>query len=93
MTHEAHISPKNDPDGRRWTVELREVRTRTPAQEQAISGLDPYVLDRILEIWLRLITPGASFEPQSGMPRRISFRVRSDARRFVSCYGGHLLST
>ena len=59
MTHQAHISSKNYPGVRRWTVETREVRTRTPAQEQAIRSLDPDVLGRVLEIWLRLIAPGA----------------------------------
>jgi hypothetical protein len=93
MTDQAEISPKNGSNSRRWTVELRGVRTRTPEQEKAISGLDPDLLGRILEIWLRLITPDASFEREAEMPRIISFRVRSDARRFVSCFGGRLLAT
>jgi hypothetical protein len=84
---------KHDPDDRRWTVEFRDVHTRTPEQEKAIRSLDPDVLARVLEIWLAVITPGASFERQDAMPRLISFSVRSHARRLLSCFGGRLLVT
>jgi len=60
-------------------------------QKQAIRSLDPDVLARVIDIWLTMITPGASFEPRGAIPRLISFRVRADARRFLSCFGGRLL--
>src|SRR5271166_1572992 len=61
---------------RRRTIGFREVRARTPTQEQAISSLDPEVLARVLEIWLKVVIPGASFELPGAMPRLICFRIR-----------------
>jgi hypothetical protein len=91
MTDKAHISPKLDPTNRRWAVEFREVRTRTPEQERAIGTLDPGVLAHVLEIWLKVITPGAYIvEPHSATPWMIIFPNRAASRKFRSCFGGKL---
>jgi hypothetical protein len=89
MTHETHISPKHDPDGRRWTVEFREVRTQTLVRENAIRSLDPDVLARIIDLWLKGVTPGAYIVgPHSTKPWTINFPNRAEAGTSVPASAG-----
>src|SRR5580700_5623065 len=89
---EADTSARHDVEGPRWLVQFDGIRMRTERQRDAIANLDPDLLRRVLEIWLKVLTPDASLERQSAPHNLISFRVRSDARRFIASFGGRLLA-
>jgi hypothetical protein len=88
---EAHATPAEDRQNLRWVVQFEDFRYRNDRQRKAIESLDRGVLNRILTIWLKVITPGAAFDPDATSPNLIRFPVRSFARRFVSTFGGRLI--
>jgi hypothetical protein len=90
MPHEAPITPSHGP----WIVEFTSFRVRNEKQRQAIESLSGPVLDEVLKIWLRVAAPGAYVvEPHNATPWTITFPSRSASRKFLSCFGGRLLTT
>jgi hypothetical protein len=92
MMTAADTIAQEDSHNRPWIVEFHEFRCKDDRQREAIEGLDRGVLNEILRIWLQLRTPGAAFDPHGASPNLISFRARSEARRFVSSFGGRLIA-
>lgn len=74
-----------------WVVRFDDFRCRDDRQREAISGLDRGVLDEVLGIWLTVVTPGAAFDLEGASPNLIFFRARSQARKFVTTFGGKLI--
>jgi hypothetical protein len=76
----------------RWIVEFTELRVRDEHQRTAAASIDRQTLFGILRLWLTVVTPGAVItEPDSG-GWTISFIARSQARHFIGCFGGKLMS-
>jgi hypothetical protein len=73
-----------------WIVQFDDFRYRNDVQREAIERLDRRVLNEVLKIWLKVITPGADFDLDGASPNLIRFPVRSMARRFVATFGGRL---
>ena len=89
---EAHIDPNHVPDGR-WIVEFTELRVRNEHQHHVAQSLDRRMLSGILELWLKVVTPGAQIvEQQRTEVLTILFPNRAGSRKFRSCFGGRLLS-
>ena len=89
MTHEDPITPNHG----RWIVEFTDFRIRNDQQRRAIESLGRPVLDEVLKIWLKVVTPGAYVvEPHSATPWTIIFPNRAASRSFRSCFGGRLLA-
>jgi hypothetical protein len=90
---EANIDPDQDQDGR-WTVELTGYHGRTAAQQKILDTTSPQILRGILEIWLKVVTPGARLiEPDGCSTTFIKCFTRSDQRRFQRTWGGRIVAT
>lgn len=77
-----------------WIVEFTDFRIRDDKQRKAIESLSRPLLDEVLKIWLRVVTPGAHIVERPGTPiRTIVFLTRAAGRRFCSCFGGRMLAT
>jgi hypothetical protein len=87
----AHPTTAEDRQNRPWIVQFDDFRYRDDRQRDAIEGLDRGVLNEVLKIWLKVITPGACFDLNGASPNLIFFRARSHARHFVATFGGRLL--
>jgi hypothetical protein len=91
---EAHISAQNDFEGHPWIVEFTDLRVRNETQRRVAESLDPHLLGGLLEIWLKVVTPGAKLVEQHGCAtRRIIFGRRADLRKFTGTFGGRIAST
>jgi hypothetical protein len=70
MTHEAPTTPTHG----RWIVEFTDFRIRNDKQRRAIESFSRPLLDEVLKIWLKVVTPGAhTVEPHSATPWTIIF--------------------
>ena len=68
-----------------WVVEFTEPKP--------IEKIDPRVLRRILDVWLKAVAPGARLiEPEGCGPRFAVFRRRDDQREFIRTFGGGKLA-
>ena len=89
MTHEAPIIQNHG----RWIVEFSDFRVRDDRQRRAIESLDRPLLDRVLEIWVTVVTPEARIVERPGTPvRTVQCVRRSDARKFVATWGGRVVT-
>ena len=87
MNDNAHISPKHDPDGRRWCV---EVSLKFEPDEL---GLDPGVVADVIRTWLAATSPEAVVvEAEGTLARHLVLPTRAQARRFVRVWGGQIIS-
>jgi hypothetical protein len=90
MTHASQI-PSNDG---RWIVEFTGLRVRNEHQRRVAESLDPNLLCGLLEIWLRVVAPGARLLEQQGCAtRHIIFGRRADLRKFTGTFGGRIATT
>jgi|HubBroStandDraft_1064217.scaffolds.fasta_scaffold43898_2 hypothetical protein len=88
MTDNANISPKHDPDRRRWCV---EVSLKFDPDEL---GLDPGVVADIVREWLAATSPGSQVVERRGTPiRHVLVRNRASARKLMRVWGGRIIAT
>jgi hypothetical protein len=86
MTAKAHISPKHDPDGRRWCV---EVSLKFEPEEL---DLDPGVVGDVVRVWIAATSPEAVVIERRGTPlRHVFLRNRASARRLIKVWGGRIV--
>jgi hypothetical protein len=89
---EAIIDPNYDSNGR-WVVEFTELRVRNEHQRDVAESLDRRALSGILEIWLKIVVPGATIvDPLGTAACSIVFPNRAASRKFCSRFGGKLKS-
>jgi len=83
---------KHTPERHRWTVQLVEFRCKDEHQRRAVDGLG-IMAHEVVRIWLQVVTPGAIVhEPPATPVRTAVFLSRAAARRFITTFGGKLLS-
>jgi hypothetical protein len=82
---------QEDSHSRPWIVEFHDFRYRDDRQREILQSLDRGVLAAVMKIWLKVVTPGAAFDPCGATPNLIRFPVRSMARHFVATFGGRLI--
>ncbi len=85
---EAIIFPKHEPNGHLWLVEFTEYKAQNDRQRQIIDELGRDMMDRVLKIFLQVVTPGAYIEPGEAPQKMIVFPNRRFARHFVATFGG-----
>ena len=86
--NESPISPKHGPSGQLWIVEFTEFRVVDEAQRQAIDSLDRSMLDRVVDLFLQVVTPGAYMVQRTAPGATIVFPSRRAGRRFIAAFGG-----
>jgi hypothetical protein len=91
---EAITSAHHDLRSYPWIVEFSEFRIPTEEDRQrAIESIGPHILDRILDIWLKIITPDARvLKPDGCSTKFVLFGKRSDQRKFASTFGSRKLT-
>jgi hypothetical protein len=91
MSNETPNIPRHDLESLRWCVKFAEFRCRDEHQVRAIEEVGIFLAHKILRAWLAAVTPDAHVIEAHGTPvQNVHFRRRSDARRFISCWGGRI---
>lgn len=86
-------SPSSHIEHHPWTVEFTELRVANERQKAVAETISRRTLIQVLKLWVEVITPGASLVEQDGGDRcSIHFETRSQARKFIGCFGGKLLA-
>ena len=86
-----NLSPKQIPDPHRWIVRFA-FGFKNQAQADAVHSLRQLAQD-VVRLWLEVLVPDANAFEQPGVPiETIGFPTRALARRFITTWGGRLLT-